>query len=397
MMVAGAVWEVAYALELASGDPASRAFWGETKYIGVVAIPYAWLVFALRFSGKDDRLSRRRLLLLGIVPLLTLALVFTNEAHHLIREYADPVLADPFEIVHGPWFWVHSAYSYALLGTGTVVLLSTLRGYTGLYRGQYAAVAVGALVPWAANALYVLKIGPLGDLDPTPFIFALTGAAFLLGLRRFEFLELVPVAREAMVEEMQDGFVVADRRGRVIDLNRAASRALGVPITEAHGTRLADVLPNIPIEQDASRDGEARASSGELRVGAGERERFYEVSVSPLDSREAASGNIVILLRDVTKRKRAEEALKRSEERFRQLFENSVEALLVHDEQGRYVDCNAQACRLYGYAREEILELSVDDLSCEMLSEEQRAQKESEGGTLWQRALWRAGRLLGRL
>lgn len=91
--------------------------------------------------------------------------------------------------------------------------------------------------------------------------------------------------------------------------------------------------------------------------------------------------------RDVTERRRAEEKLKESEERFRQLFEQSVEALLVHDEQGRYVDCNTQACLLYGYSREELLSLSVKDISCEMLTEEERAQREAEGGTLWQQVM----------
>ena len=90
---------------------------------------------------------------------------------------------------------------------------------------------------------------------------------------------------------------------------------------------------------------------------------------------------------DVTERKRTEHALKASEERFRQLFEQSVDALFVHDENGRFFDCNSQACRLLGYSRQELLSLSVRDVSCNLLTEEERALREKEGGTLWQRAL----------
>jgi diguanylate cyclase (GGDEF)-like protein/PAS domain S-box-containing protein len=90
---------------------------------------------------------------------------------------------------------------------------------------------------------------------------------------------------------------------------------------------------------------------------------------------------------DITERRRTEEALRESEHRFRQLFEQSVDALFVHDENGRLVDCNSQACRLLGYTREELLDLTVRDISLDVLAEEEQKAKESEGGTLWQRAM----------
>ncbi len=54
-------------------------------------------------------------------------------------------------------------------------------------------------------------------------------------------------------------------------------------------------------------------------------------------------GGVVINQRDITEREEAERAELESERRFRQLFENSSDALFVHDEQGRFVDCNAEA------------------------------------------------------
>jgi diguanylate cyclase (GGDEF)-like protein/PAS domain S-box-containing protein len=88
--------------------------------------------------------------------------------------------------------------------------------------------------------------------------------------------------------------------------------------------------------------------------------------------------------RDVTERKRFEEALKESEGRFRQLFERSTDALFVHDERGRFVDCNAEACRALGYERDELLALSVADVATHLLSEEERRKRKD--GTLWKRA-----------
>jgi diguanylate cyclase (GGDEF)-like protein/PAS domain S-box-containing protein len=90
------------------------------------------------------------------------------------------------------------------------------------------------------------------------------------------------------------------------------------------------------------------------------------------------------VLVDVTDRKEAEEARKESEGRFRQLFERSTDALFVHDERGRFVDCNAEACRALGYERDELLALSVADVATHLLSEEERRKRKDD--TLWKRA-----------
>lgn len=93
-------------------------------------------------------------------------------------------------------------------------------------------------------------------------------------------------------------------------------------------------------------------------------------------------------LNDITDRKETERELQQSEQRFRILFEQSVDAMYVHDEEGCFVDCNSQACWLLGYTREELLSMSVADISCNVLTPEERAQKEEEeGGTLWQRVM----------
>ena len=66
--------------------------------------------------------------------------------------------------------------------------------------------------------------------------------------------------------------------------------------------------------------------------------------------------------RDITERRRAETALRESEERFRTLVEQAADAFFIHDGEGNFIDVNRQACESLGYSREELLRLSVKDL-----------------------------------
>lgn len=311
MMVAGAFWSLAYALELSGSVPGVRMFWGDVKYLGIAVVPYAWLVFALRYTGWDWWFTSRTFALLALLPTVTAGLSLTNESHHLIRYYQEvPEPGLPPEVGTGAWFWVHTGYSYLLLAAGTLLLFSALFRRGGPYRGQGVVVALGALVPWAANAAFVLESRLVRDLDPTPFAFAVTGAVLLWGCFHFRLLDLTPIAREAVIEEMADGLIVADERGRVLDTNRAARRALGLSEPVASGSRLSGLLPAL----FTCRTGEEPAPGlREMYLGEGRDRGFYEVKVSPLDTGGGVPvEGVVVVLRDITGRKETEAALRES-------------------------------------------------------------------------------------
>ena len=67
----------------------------------------------------------------------------------------------------------------------------------------------------------------------------------------------------------------------------------------------------------------------------------------------------IAFMRDITERKRAEQALRRSEARFRQLFDGAADAIFIHDAHGKFVDVNRVACSSLGYERKELLGLRV--------------------------------------
>ncbi len=92
---------------------------------------------------------------------------------------------------------------------------------------------------------------------------------------------------------------------------------------------------------------------------------WLEVAEVPVRDISGAVMAVEGIAHDITERKRAEEAMRTSEERFRAVIENAADAIFMHDLNGRILDANQQACDSLGYTREELLSLNVSDIETE--------------------------------
>ncbi len=107
--------------------------------------------------------------------------------------------------------------------------------------------------------------------------------------------------------------------------------------------------------------GESRKLEFEI-VGLKGSRRWLETHASPLRDAAGAVTALLSITRDVTKRRQAEEALVESERRFREVYENSRDAIFVEAFDGQLLDVNPAACRLHGFTREQLLSKNVRDL-----------------------------------
>jgi len=320
LVLAVVEWTVGNVLELGSPELEAKLFWANLEYLGIVTVPVMWLAFALQYTGREKHLTYRNLALLATVPLTTLLLVWTNDLHGLMRYDIGLDRSGPFSVVaktYGMWFWVHTAYSYGLLLVGTVMLVQVLFRPPRLYRGQGAALVIAALTPWVGNALYISGLSPVPRLDVTPCAFAISGLAVAWGLLRFRLLDIVPMARDAVIEGMGDGVILLDGQNRVLDLNPAAQRIMGCTPREAIGQAATRVLSGQPDLLEGYHH--AAEKQTEIPLGKGEARRYYSLRISPLPRRH---GHLVVL-REITEQKRAEGALRESRGKIESLHETA--------------------------------------------------------------------------
>jgi len=307
LMVAVAAWSFMSALEKAAPTPAGKVLCAKIEYLGVTSVPALWLMFALAYSQQTDWLTRRNVLLLWIMPSVTFVLAATNEWHRLVWSSIAPASdRDGAFLVysHGPWFWIFAAYNYAVLLFGTLALGRALLRFPHVYRRQAEALLVGLAIPWVSNAIYLAGWSPFRGLDLTPFAFTLTGVVCAWGMFRFQLFDLVPVARDAVIESMGDGVVVLDVQERIADINPAALRMLGVTQGSPVGQRVGAVLTAWP--DVVTHVGATTETQSEIRLG-GDPASYLDIQITPLLDQHGQTTGRLLLLRDITERKLVDE------------------------------------------------------------------------------------------
>lgn len=312
-MVASAWWGLTYAIHWSGIFHSSGLFWLDATYIGVVTVPTAYFAFALHYTGNGKWLTRRTIAILGIEPVLTLIMLWTDKYHGWF--FADNQTAGGCAILDGgPWFWLNIAYSYLLVLISFVILIRFAHSSGSLHRKQVSLILAGSLIPWVSSVISVLNISPVPDLDLTPFAFTLTGIAFAYALFRLNLLNIVPVARDALVEIMSDGFFVVDLENKVVDINLAAQELLGLSKLSI-GKNAEELFRNTPDLVELYKN--VREGQFEFFTEFyGQRHLDMRV-VTLYDNKNKPTGRLYIF-RDITKRKTVEIEIQKANDQLQQ-------------------------------------------------------------------------------
>ena len=303
LLVAVAWWGTAYAVELSADSLAVRSRWGDLKYVGIVTLAPAWLVFVLQYTGRGQLVTRRLVALLAIPPIAALAVLAVPATHDLVRSYsATPGAHELPDVQSGPVFWAIFAYNNLLLVGATVLFVASMVRLARTYRRMALVLLCSALLPWAANILHNLEVGWFALIDLTPFAFTVTGGLLVWGLFEERLVDLAPLARSAVVESMADAVFVLDAFERVVDVNPAAVALAGRTRGELIGRRVRDLM-------DTSGIVEVGPSGLVLADDAGGHQRTFDVSQQPLTDIAGRTAGELVVLREVTDRVRDQQHL----------------------------------------------------------------------------------------
>ncbi|SHF19484.1 sensor histidine kinase [Pedobacter caeni] len=343
MMLSNAIWSLAYGFELASSSLDQAKFFINIEYIGITTLPLCWVLFCLEIAGKEK--WYRHPLYISILTVVTVGitlLVWTNDYHHLhyAQYYMDTNGSFPtVHIVPGPSYYFFTLYFYILLGFGSYLLIATFRKADPIYKSQNYSVVIAAIIPWLTNITYILGFRPVGNVDLTPFSFAATIFFIAIAIYRFKLFDVLPIAREKVLDLIQDGFLVIDKDNRVIDYNSAFRKYLDDPNSKKIiGTQIETLFPG----QNAFFEFLKTHQSGKIELHLESHNVSFdlEADILYLDENRLNSDATIIKLQDLTQfRLEALKSQQQTEElkKLNQL-KDRIFSIIAHDLRGPLVN-----------------------------------------------------------
>jgi PAS domain S-box-containing protein len=165
-------------------------------------------------------------------------------------------------------------------------------------------------------------------------------------------------AFELLFENASDAIYILDKRGNFVALNRKAEELTGFKREEWIGKSFRKIVPAKSLSKAIEEfqnvtGGKSIRFELELKT-AFKKTVLVEVTSKPLIINGKIVGTLGIA-RDITERKRMEQALRKSEEKFRNIFENANDAMIYLDRSGRILDVNRKAVEVFGGSKKELL------------------------------------------
>ena len=336
MILTSAIWSIAYGLELASSSLEQMKLFLNIEYIGISTLPLTWFLFCLHLSGKERWYKKPvNLSLLLIVTFATMIAVWTNDYHHLYFKSISVDNTNHFPMAKlgvGIGFKFFTSYFYVLLAIGNYLLFAKFRKADQIYRKQNYLIIVASLIPWLANLSYVLGFRILGSLDITPFAFIATTILIFIAIYRFRLFDIIPVAREKVMDLMQDGFALLDNKKQVIDYNLAFKRYL--PTSKRNkiiGAKLQELFPDQTDLLNLIEEHKSGQIEIALQTDYGQLD--LAIDIRHLDEDHLNTEAVIIKLQDLTQAKKdAQRSSEQTEElkRLNQL-KDRIFSIIAHD------------------------------------------------------------------
>ncbi len=347
-------WSFFRAIEALVPDIPLKIHMARLEYLGIGTISMCWCLMALSESAASSRLIRRYILISMWMPVITLIMAFTNDVHGLLWSMIEPV-GELYPLVsngpllkyhHGPWFWVLFSYNNALMIAGSIIMFRSATRSVDLYRSQQVVQVLSAVIPWIANICYVTDMMPIRGLDLTSPAFSVSVILAVVGVYRYRFLSVIPIAHDMVIAQFRDGIIVVDVGGRVLHANMEAQRLMGLEGKVKTGMFLSDIKRPV-ADAISSLKGLDEATVEVKLPGIGA--PVLEVRLSRVHSRRGRNLGIIAILRDITVMRIREEM----QTILMTALEHSPASVVITDGNGTIEYVNPRFSEITGYSIDE--------------------------------------------
>ena len=356
MMLSVGWWAFSYAM-VALGDKPS--LWVQLSTVGDCTMPVFFMLFALSYWRPDIRIRLQYQALIWLIPAATIIITLTNGLHGFLWSEI-PSSGQNTNILlfeHGPWFYVTMLYGFLAMWVGVVFLFRAATSLSRIYRSQALIVLVAAVIPWIANALFLFKYSPVSGLNIAPIMASVTGLLLAFGIVKFHLFKVLPIAKEVVYKQIENGVLVVNRQGVVVDINPAAVKMLGAEAEAGRrlGTAIKDRLGlRFPLPSEHHR--------AEVCLSDRDKPLYLDVVTAPLLDRHGQLSGHLIMLNDISELRIAEDALRQGEEKYRFLTERMNDIVWTMGLDFRPTYTSPSILKVLGFTPEERARIKLQDM-----------------------------------
>ena len=304
LLLSSAIWSLFYGFEIYSTNIEIMKIYLFISYFGISSLPVFWLLFALRYSGSEKWVKTNSIILLFTIPFLVLVLQATNQFHSLF--YQSITLGEIDNINYlklepGIFWWINIGYSHVLTIAGLILFIQLIFKLEKEQKIPVFFFLASALLPYIVNVFYISGIRPFGFLDLTPVAFMIMGFIIIYGVIVFKLFDINPVAIDLFFKNTPDVIFVRNAQGNIVNSNPAAQKLFNNfsshdPNLSVNNKKIADSL----IFNDST-------EMTEIKIFG----KQYEKTVTNIKNRKGKNIGTLIMLRDITKAKEAQEEIEK--------------------------------------------------------------------------------------
>jgi PAS domain S-box-containing protein len=359
-MIAQTLTLLFYGLTMSGTNLETAYLFNRLKYAGVLLVPPLWVILALQYTHRQHLLTRRNVILLFLPAMVMFPIVMTNPLTEwwwtgvkmlTLNGVSAGVTSESTSLLYK----LNLVILYSYMAWGLVLcVIHFIRHKERIYRSQTTLMIIAGAIPVVGNiitqAIRHLNLFPWGLDSP---LFSLSGVLVAIAIFRYRFLDIVPVARQVVVDQMPEGVIVIDAKGRIVDANPAAQAMLEASAGPIIGQSLPEAT-HIPELQQAlaeiTRSGKNPQDNRDVALSTQDGERVLSLSVTPLRHKASEPVGQIILLRDISEqvaaRRELEALYQQTElerERLSLTMRTATDAIVLLDKQGTVLASNPPA------------------------------------------------------
>ncbi|NLI57130.1 MAG: hypothetical protein GX387_01160 [Clostridium sp.] len=307
------IWSLGHILFLFSNNLTTRFISTCFEYIAISSISASWLLFCLIYTYSNILKKRKLIYLMFLPSVLVYILLLTNSLHH--KFYIHFSMS---EIVYGPVFWFHLVISYIYALIGTIILIRHYIANIGYARKRTFLLIFAATIPIIANFFYIfnattgINITPKG-YDLTPVSFSLSLLLFSIAMYKYRFLNIVPIAHNKIVSNLNESIIVVDSFNKIDSFNESFLKTFSLSekiniyddvekFTHYLKTNCSPTADTKRIINTINDEKSTNSEYGEIDMLLPEKKSF-RVSIQPLFGKKQDFLGRIILFNDITEYK----------------------------------------------------------------------------------------------